>query len=143
MTSQEQNKALARRIIESYNGPTEQMQHIRDEAMSPDIVVHIPSVGTFHGRDAFTDYVASRGGPGAPFSDDHMEPLEQVAEGDLVTTRWTWSFTHSGVYRDMPPTGRRITITGITMERFRGDQVVERWAHLDEAGIWVQITGNG
>jgi len=43
-----------------------------------------------------------------------------VAEGDKVVDRWTATGTHTGDLMSIPPTGRRIEVSGITISRFSG-----------------------
>ena len=38
-----------------------------------------------------------------------------IAEGDKVVVRWTWSCTHTGVFRGLAPTGRQATVTGMAI----------------------------
>jgi predicted ester cyclase len=39
----------------------------------------------------------------------------------------------------VPATGRPYVFEGITIMRFRGDQVVERWTTADFLGLLVQL----
>ena len=41
----------------------------------------------------------------------------QIAEGDMVATRWEFSGTNTGAYTGRPPTGRTVTRTGVQIER--------------------------
>jgi predicted ester cyclase len=47
--------------------------------------------------------------------------------------------THSGDLGGMPPTGKRLTISGITVERFEDGKVVEAWRSMDTLGLLRQI----
>jgi steroid delta-isomerase-like uncharacterized protein len=55
----------------------------------------------------------------------------QLAEGDLVATRFTSMGTHRGTFRGIAPTGRHISWTGITIDRVAGGRIVESWANWD------------
>lgn len=66
-----------------------------------------------------------------------FDPLEvdvllQVEEGDLVATRWRFTGTHSGDHLGVAPTGPRLSWTGIQIDRFEGDVVVESWVDWDK-----------
>ncbi|HET8631748.1 MAG TPA: ester cyclase [Thermomicrobiales bacterium] len=63
----------------------------------------------------------------------------QIAEGDQVATRWTFTGTHVGPFRGIPPTGRRVTTTGIVVSRVVGGRVVEEWEWMDGAGLLRQL----
>ena len=54
---------------------------------------------------------------GFPDLRHHVEA--QVAEGDTVTNRLLVRGTHRGAFQGIPPTGRAVEITAITMQRLR------------------------
>lgn len=63
-----------------------------------------------------------------------------LGDGDLVAARWTASGTHSGVWGDVAPTGRRVTFSGVNIFRFGdGGKVVEIWNHRDDLGLMEQL----
>jgi predicted ester cyclase len=39
----------------------------------------------------------------------------------------------------IPATGKQITLTGITIDRFAGGQIVGRWSQLDTLGLLQQL----
>lgn len=48
--------------------------------------------------------------------------------GDIVVSNWTLTGTHSGgPYYDVPPSGKRVTINGTGILRFRDGRIVEHW----------------
>ena len=74
------------------------------------------------------------------FPDFHSTIEYQVAEGDMVVTRWRASGTHLGEFRGIPPTGKVVAVTGIGVFRFSEEgRVVESWDNLDELGILQQM----
>ncbi|GLU57418.1 hypothetical protein Dfri01_68790 [Dyadobacter frigoris] len=52
---------------------------------------------------------------------------EQVAEGDLVTTRKNISGTHTGTLLGLAPTGHRISIDVIDIVRIKNGKYLEHW----------------
>jgi steroid delta-isomerase-like uncharacterized protein len=62
-----------------------------------------------------------------------------VADGDRVVTRWTGRGINSGSLLGMPPSGRRIEVTGISIERFAGGKIVETWVNFDMFGMLQQV----
>jgi predicted ester cyclase len=52
---------------------------------------------------------------------------EQVAEGDLVTTRKRLTGTHTGTLVGIAPTGRPVSIAVIDMVRVRTGRYFEHW----------------
>jgi steroid delta-isomerase-like uncharacterized protein len=74
------------------------------------------------------------------FSDIEDIVEDMIGEGDRVVTRWTLRVTHTGEFRDIPATGKRITITGIGIFRFSEEgKVVESWDSLDQLGMLRQL----
>lgn len=51
----------------------------------------------------------------------------QIAEGDVVVTRVTARGTHSGEFRDIPPTNKMIVIEGVNIDRIADGRIVEHW----------------
>lgn len=64
---------------------------------------------------------------------------EQIAEGDMIVTRVKCEGTQLGPFRGLPPSGKRATFTAIGIDRFRGEQVVERSAHFDIVDLMRQL----
>ncbi|CAM5697161.1 ester cyclase [Streptomyces aurantiogriseus] len=63
----------------------------------------------------------------------------QIAEDDLVCSRWTWHGRHKGDFLGIPATGQEATMTGMTWHRFRGGQICEAWRQYDRAGLLEQL----
>jgi predicted ester cyclase len=64
---------------------------------------------------------------------------DQLAEGDTVTSRWTFRGTQSGELAGVAPTGKQVTVSGMTISRIHGDVVVEEWTSWDRLGMLVQL----
>lgn len=62
-----------------------------------------------------------------------------VAEGDEVACRFTLRATHGGEFNSIPPTGKQIVVTGITILRFADGKCVERWNQADFLGLLQQL----
>jgi len=62
-----------------------------------------------------------------------------VAEGDTVAVEWTLAGTHRGRLMGIPPTGRVICLTGVSLLRYRGDWVAADTRVWDFAGLLRQI----
>jgi steroid delta-isomerase-like uncharacterized protein len=64
---------------------------------------------------------------------------ELLADGDKVVQRWTFRGTHDGTFQGIPPSGRPVTLTGISIWRVEGDKIVESWHELDTLGLLQQL----
>ena len=73
------------------------------------------------------------------FEGAHVTVDEQFAEGDSVATRWTGRGTHTGEIQGVAPTGKEITVTGITISRVENGKVVEERQVWDALGMLVQL----
>ena len=115
--STEENKALARRLIEeAWNQGN---LATVDELLAPD---QPPS------RELYKQYIVRTR---TAFPDFHATIEEQVAEGDLVVTRWSVQGTHQGMFRGHSPTGKQMAVTGIVIDRIVDSKAVEGWMELD------------
>ncbi len=59
------------------------------------------------------------------FPDLHLEVEQQIAEGEWVATRVTATGTHLGMWLGMRPTGRRVAITAVNLDRVVDGRIVE------------------
>ena len=56
----------------------------------------------------------------------------QVAEGDLVATRWRLTATHTGDFVGIASTNKESTWTGVSTDRFENGKIVETWVNWDK-----------
>lgn len=73
------------------------------------------------------------------FPDGQIIVDDQILEGDKVATRWTGRGTQSGEIAGIAPTGKQVTITGLTISRLEGDMVIEEWTNWDTLGLLIQL----
>lgn len=62
-----------------------------------------------------------------------------LAEEDRVVARFVVEATHTGNLGDIPPTGKRVSVTGISIARISRGQIVEEHANSDTLGLLKQI----
>jgi predicted ester cyclase len=65
--------------------------------------------------------------------------VDQIVSGDKVATRWVAEGTHKGPLGEAKPTGRRMEIEGLILDRIAEDRVVERWEQWDQMGMLKQL----
>lgn len=132
-----QNKATVRRwYLDIFN---QNRLDVADEIHTPTYTNHDPytppggfGVGSQATRNVVTLYRAA-------FPDVQFTIDAQVAEGDKVATRWTATGTNTGSLNGMPPTHRRVTISGISVERFEDGKIAETWGNWDFLGMLQQL----
>jgi len=64
---------------------------------------------------------------------------DQLAENDKVVTRWTARGTHKGKFQGIAPTGRQVSVTGMTISRFVDGKIAESWIELDTLSLMRQL----
>jgi len=75
----------------------------------------------------------------AAFPDGRWAVDDVVAEGEQVVLRYTFRGTHQGDLMGIPPTGKAITLTGMTIYRIVDGTLVEFWESLDRLGLYQQL----
>jgi steroid delta-isomerase-like uncharacterized protein len=61
------------------------------------------------------------------FPDTTIELTDFIAGDDRVAFRWSSTATHLGRYFDVPPTGREVSASGITISRIENGKIAEDW----------------
>jgi steroid delta-isomerase-like uncharacterized protein len=133
--SLEQNKAVVQRAFDSMSEGPEQFVAEHDEIYSPDLVGHfsgMPPVGIdMHRQFGLATFQAFP---------DLKRPVEDlVAEGDKVVARWSSVGTHQGDFQGIPPSGKEVSTTGITIFRLADGKIVEEWSESDMLGLLQQV----
>ena len=64
---------------------------------------------------------------------------DQIADGDRVASRWTAIGTNTAQLQGIPPTGKQVTVSGISIERIKDGKIVEQWEVFDELGMLKQM----
>lgn len=132
--SQQNVKQVRRAIEEIWNRGN---YALLDEFVTRDIVIHGSTPDQdIHGADGIEAFYAMLRGA---FPNLHFEIEDQVAAGDRVVTRWLAHGTHQGEFAGIPPTGRRIVMSGIDIDRFVGGKVVECWPQADQLSVLQQL----
>jgi steroid delta-isomerase-like uncharacterized protein len=71
--------------------------------------------------------------------DVHIRIEDTIVHGDKAVVRVVLDGTHLGEGLGMPPTARRVSITGIVIVIVAGGQVAEAWNNWDQLGLLQQI----
>jgi steroid delta-isomerase-like uncharacterized protein len=132
----ESNKAMVQRMIDEVMN--QQNMGVVDELFAADYLMHDPAWPTeVKGPEGFKQWA---GAMMEPYFSDSLITANMIAEGDKVAVHWTWTGTHTGEFMGIPPTGRHIAITGISIHRFADDRFVESWVSYDMLGMMQQLT---
>ena len=77
----------------------------------------------------------------AVFSQLHAK--DQIAEGDKVVTRWSFTGIHRGNLMGIAPTGKQVTSSGVMIDRVVGGKITEEWEEYDALGMMQQLGAVG
>ncbi len=110
---------------------------VGDEIMEADAKYHGPHMP--NGTGTREDWKQAVEMYRAAFSNSHVKYEELIETNDIVIGRWSATATNTGKLAEMPPTGKPISLTGITIYKFNGDKVYEVWEQLDMLGMWTQL----
>jgi ketosteroid isomerase-like protein len=131
----EQNKAVVRRLFEELWNKGNLM--VADELLAPNYVNHDPSTPDF-GRGPENEKKRASLYRSA-FPDLRMTIEDMIAEGDMVTARWSCRATHKGDLGGIAPTGKQVTTSGISIGRFAAGKIAEAWVNWDALGFMQQL----
>lgn len=128
-----ENKALAKKYYEIWsNGDWDKL----DKMIAEDYVTHSRLPGVTPDREGMKQWMMN---VKSAFPDVHFTVEQQVAEGDLVVTRWSATGTHDGAFMGVPPTGKKSKVTGISIVRYENGLSVESWGEWDALGMMTNM----
>lgn len=88
------------------------------------------------GRDALKDIPVSR----LRSFPDYSEKIEDIfAQGDRVSIRTVWTGTQKGSYRNINPTGKKVTVNKMAVYRLEHGKIAEIWAMNDFLSMYQQL----
>jgi steroid delta-isomerase-like uncharacterized protein len=131
----DQNKAIVRRSFEELFNRGD--LGVADEVFAATYVGHDPALPQdIHGPDEFKQFVQMYR---TAFPDLELTIEDQVAERDRVVTRFTARGTHRGGLLGIPPTGRKVVVTGISIDRMVDGKSAESWTSYDVMSMMQQL----
>ena len=135
----ENNKAVVRRFNQEViaEGNLESFKALMDEQF----VNRSASAGMNDGPAGMIYFFNEILRPAMP--DVSVTIHQQVAEGDLVTTRKTISGTHTGTLLGIPATGRAVHIDVIDIVRIREGRYFEHWGITSLPEVLAQLQNQG
>jgi steroid delta-isomerase-like uncharacterized protein len=132
--SAKESKAIVRRFW----GVWEQGNvDLVDELLPPDYVNHTPaSPDQPTGPEGVKGVVAMFR---SAMPDLRVIVEDMIAEGDKVAVRYTLEGTHEGELFGDPPTGQRLSIKSISVERVSEGKIREHWRITDTLDMMQQL----
>jgi steroid delta-isomerase-like uncharacterized protein len=96
-----------------------------DELFTPNYVLHDSNLAQeVHGREGIKQYATKLhvASPDVCFTVE-----DQIAERDMIVTRWTARGTHQEEFLGIPPSGNQMTMSGIQFDRVVDGRIDETW----------------
>ena len=131
------NRAIGRRVLLKLWGQGK--LELADLLYAPDYVDHVgrgPEPSRVSGpaglKQAVTMFRRA-------FPDLAYTVEQELAEGDLVMTRFSARGTNRGPFLGAPPTGRVVAYTGFDLNRIKNGRIVESWVNYDALGLLQQL----
>ena len=119
-------KALAEKEIKVWNGGP---LSLFDEIFSSEYVLHRNDGIDIIGIDASKENVTSTR---TSFPDFNVAVDDLIITGDKVVMRWTITGTNTGPLGDLPPTGKKFKVSGVTIGHFVDGKAREAWMFYNE-----------
>ena len=119
-------KVLAEKEINVWNGGP---LSLFDEILSPEYVMHGVDSKDIIGIDAYKENVTSTR---TSFPDFNVSIDDLIITGDKVVMRWTITGTNTGPLGDLPPTGKKFKVSGVTIGHVVDGKTREAWMFYNE-----------
>ncbi len=133
----EMNRKLITRWFEAMNRGRAEALKLLNEIYLPKYVCHDAVAGDIVGVDGLRNFLVEFY---EAFPDLSFRMEKMICEGDLVSSRFTVSGTHKGVFMGIPPTGKRILVQSMCMTLIRDGKIAEEWQVWDAHTILKHIS---
>ena len=133
--SMDQMKPATQRFLDMwFTGKTDGVEEI----VAENFTTHMEMPGvTSTGIQQLKDMIALSS---AGFTDNEMEDMHLIAEGDRVVAHYRWKGVNTGSMGEgMPATNKPIDIHSVDVLRFENGKVVEHWGYMEEMKMMEQL----
>jgi len=107
-----------------------------NELVAEDFIEEVPFPGQGPGREGLKFVLNSMF---TGFPDMNWTIDEQIAEGEKVVTRFTWTGTHQGEFMGIPATGKKVEVWGVVIDVVRNGLFSESRIIMDTFGLLQQL----
>ncbi len=130
-----ENRTAAREWIDAFNARDDageaNARTANYTAYAPESM-HLPALDS----DA---WVAFLGAFLVGFPDLHLDVQDTVADEEMSAQRIRFTGTHTGQFRGLPPTGRKVRFSGLEINRMVDGKAAEHWFQLDTLTLFEQL----
>lgn len=128
------NIDVAMKFYEVYN---EHKLDLLDEILGASYVGHV-NAHDIQGAESAKGFI---GGFVKGIPDAKYEVLDTLTDGNKVIARWRCTGTQTGDFYGMPPSGKSIDVTGITIFEIVDNQISQLWNNWDQFTLVQQLQG--
>jgi steroid delta-isomerase-like uncharacterized protein len=130
-----ENKIVVRRLYEEVWN--KRRLEVVDEVISPSHALHDANVsGSQMGPEAYRQQVIRFT---MAFPDLRFAIEDIVSEEDKLVVSWTISGTHKGEFMGIPPTDKKISVQGITINHIGDGKILDSDISWDALGLMRQL----
>jgi steroid delta-isomerase-like uncharacterized protein len=131
-----ENKSIVYRLYEEVWN--KRKLRVVDEVISSSHALHDPTVsGSQTGPGAYRQQVARFT---SALPDLHLTIEHTVSEQDKVVVSWVISGTHKGEFLGIPPTNKKISVEGITINHIANGKILDSYISWDALGLMRQLS---
>ncbi|MGD9701403.1 MAG: ester cyclase [Acidimicrobiia bacterium] len=128
-----EHEAVVRRAYEEMNNGRK--NELAADLFTPDHRMHDPQVPAPDGPEGMVATVSTY----QTGVNGHWEINDIFSSGDNVVVRWTGTGEHVAELNGIPPTGRRVEVSAISIHRMRDAKIAETWQVWDTLGFLQQL----
>ena len=129
----QQNKELVRRYFEGWANRGDPA--VADALIATNVVLRNPPA-VIH---SLAEYKQGMAVFHTAFPDLKFTIEDEIAERDRIAVRWTLRATHLGEYYSHPPTGKTMTMTGISIFHIADGKIQDITVNMDKLGQALQL----
>src|ERR1700722_8602243 len=129
------NRLAARRWVDAFNARDDQGEA---DARTTDYIGHAPDSLHLPALDGDA-WVAFLGAFLEGFPDLHLEVQDTVADDQMNAQRILFTGAHTGYFRGLPPTGRKVRFAGLEISRMVDGKAAEHWFQMDTLTMFEQL----
>ena len=133
-TSETKMKAMIEQAVKIWN---QGELALVDKLYAPEYVGYHTDIGDkLVGLNRLKQHVASMR---VAYPDLTVKIDELLIKDDMSVTRWTFTGTNEGAIGEMPATGKRVQVSGVTIGRFFSGKITKEWAYWNNATVLDQL----
>ena len=133
-----QNRLAARQWVDAFDARDDEGEA---DARTAGYIAHAPDSMHLPALDSDA-WVAFLGTFLEGFPDLHLEVQDTVADEEMTAQRILFTGTHTGPFRGLPPTGRKVRFSGLEMSRMAGGRppsTGSRWTRSRCSSSWLRV----